>query len=59
MLEFWFLFPLGVLIGTAGMSSGVSGSNFWIPVYLLWFALEPRTAFWIALLTMLFGFGVL
>ncbi len=57
MLEYWFLFPLGVLIGTAGMSSGVSGSNFWIPVYLLWFALEPRTAFWIALLTMLFGFG--
>lgn len=39
------------------MSSGVSGSNFWIPVYLLWLGLEPRVAFWVSLLSMLFGFG--
>ncbi len=57
MLEYWFLFPVGVLIGSIAMSSGVSGSNFWIPVYLLWLALEQRVAFWIALVTMLFGFG--
>lgn len=57
MLEFWFLLPLGILIAILGMSSGIEGSNFWIPVYLLWLALEPRVAFWVSLLTMLFGFG--
>ena len=57
MFEFWFLLPVGILIALLGMSSGIEGSNFWIPVYLLWLALEPRTAFWVSLLTMLFGFG--
>lgn len=56
-MEYWFLFPTGVLIAALGMSSGVSGSNFWIPVYLLWMQLEPRVAFWTSLLTMFFGFG--
>ena len=56
-MEFWYLFPTGVVIAALGMSSGVSGSNFWIPVYLLWMQLEPRVAFWTSLLTMLFGFG--
>jgi len=56
-LEYWFLFPTGILVATLSMSSGIAGSNFWIPVYLLWLALEPRVAFWVSLLTMLFGFG--
>lgn len=57
MLEYWFLFPVGIAIGALAMSAGVAGSNFWIPVYLLWLGLEPRLAFWVSLLTMLFGFG--
>jgi hypothetical protein len=56
-MEFWFLFPTGVLIATLAMSSGIAGSNFWALVYLLGLALEPRVAFWMSLLTMLFGFG--
>ena len=56
-MEFWFLFPVGLLVATISMSSGIAGSNFWIPIYLLWLALEPRVAFWVSLLTMLFGFG--
>ena len=39
------------------MSAGVAGSNFWIPIYALVLGLDPRVAFWCALLTMLFGFG--
>ena len=39
------------------MSAGVAGSNFWIPIYALALGLDPRVAFWCALLTMLFGFG--
>ncbi len=56
-MEYWFLLPLGALLAALGMSSGISGSNFWIPVYLLWLGLEPKVAFWVSLLTMLFGFG--
>lgn len=57
MLEHWYLFPAGVAIAVCAMSSGISGSNFWTPVYLLAMGLEPRVAFWTSLLTMLFGFG--
>ncbi len=52
-----FLFPVGLLIATVAMSSGVSGSNFWLAIFFLWLRLEPRTAFWVSLVTMLCGFG--
>jgi uncharacterized membrane protein YfcA len=55
--ELWFLFPAGILIGILGMSSGISGSNFWIPVYMIWIGIKPKVGFWLALLTMIFGFG--
>lgn len=57
MLEFWFLFPVGVAVAICAMSSGIGGSSFWTPIYLLWMGLEPKVAFWVSLLTMLFGFG--
>ena len=39
------------------MSAGVSGATLWVPVYLLWLRLDAPVAFWLGLLTMLFGFG--
>ena len=57
MLEYWYLFPAGIAIAVCAMSTGIAGSNFWTPVYLLWMGLEPKVAFWVSLLTMLFGFG--
>ncbi len=39
------------------MSAGVSGATLWVPVYLLWLKLDAQVAFWLGLLTMLFGFG--
>jgi uncharacterized membrane protein YfcA len=39
------------------MSAGISGSNFWIPIYFIWLGIDAKTSFWLALLTMLFGFG--
>ena len=57
MFEYWFLFPVGVALAICAMSSSISGSNFWTPVYLIWLQLEPKVAFWVSLLTMLFGFG--
>lgn len=55
--QLWFLFPLGIVVACLGMSSGVSGSNFWIPIYMVWLRIEPSIGFWLSLLTMLFGFG--
>lgn len=57
LFEYWFLFPVGIVIAVCAMSSSLSGSNFWTPVYLLFMQLPPKVAFWVSLLTMLFGFG--
>ncbi|HIA13497.1 MAG TPA: sulfite exporter TauE/SafE family protein [Nitrospirales bacterium] len=55
--ELWFLFPLGIGLAILAISSGINGSNFWIPVYVIWLGFDAKTAFWLALLTMIFGFG--
>lgn len=55
MFEFWYLLPLGLAIATVAVSAGISGSNFWLPLFLLLLALPPRLAFWLALTTMVFG----
>ena len=54
---YWYLFPVSILIAILAISAGISGSNFWIPVYLIWLKIDPKTGFWLALLTMVFGFG--
>jgi uncharacterized membrane protein YfcA len=54
---YWYLFPVSIIIAILAMSAGISGTNFWIPVYLIWLKIEPKTGFWLALLTMVFGFG--
>ncbi len=56
-LTYWYLFPIGVVISILSMSAGISGANFWIPVYLFFIELNPKIVFWLALITMLFGFG--
>ena len=39
------------------MATGVSGANFWAPVYLLWLRLDPQLGFWLSLVSMIFGFS--
>jgi len=39
--QYWYLFPIGILIATLYNSTGISGANFWIPVYILWLAVDP------------------
>jgi uncharacterized protein len=55
--KYLFLFPFGIVVSIVAMSSGISGSNFWVPLNVIVLNLEPRTSFWLALFTMLFGFG--
>lgn len=56
-MTYWYLFPAGIIIAALAMSAGISGANFWIPVYLFFVDVDAYTCFWLALLTMVFGFG--
>jgi uncharacterized membrane protein YfcA len=57
ILTYFYLLPLGIVVAILATSAGISGSNFWIPIYILLLGIDPKTSFWLALLTMLFGFG--
>jgi len=54
-ISFWYLLPLGIIIATLYTSTGISGANFWLPVYILWLKVEPLVGFWLSLVSMLFG----
>ncbi len=54
-IPYWYLLPVGIVIATLYTSTGISGANFWAPVFFMWLRLEPRVAFWLALVAMLFG----
>lgn len=56
-LSLWFLFPLAIIIAIFAMATGVSGANFWAPIYLLWLQLDPHVGFWLSLISMIFGFS--
>ena len=47
-ITYWYLFPIGIIIATLSMSAGISGANFWIPVYLFLIKLDPLISFWLA-----------
>ncbi|MBF0179851.1 MAG: sulfite exporter TauE/SafE family protein [Magnetococcales bacterium] len=55
--QYVWLFPAGIAIAIIAMSAGISGANFWTPVYLVVLGLDTRVSFWLAMFTMLFGFG--
>lgn len=55
-LEFWYLFPLSILIATIAMSSGVGGAVFFSPLFILALRLDPTVAIGTALATEFFGF---
>jgi len=54
--EFWYLFPIAIVIATVAMSSGVGGAVFFSPLFMLGLQLNPRVAIGAALATELFGF---
>lgn len=56
-LEYWFLFPLSILIATIAMASGIGGAVFFSPLFIIWLKLDPAVAVGTALTTELFGFS--
>jgi len=55
--EFWYLFPVSILIATVAMGSGIGGAVFFSPLFMLALKLDPRIAIGAALVTELFGFS--
>lgn len=56
-LEFWFMFPVSILIATIAMASGVEGATFFAPFFLLALRLPPDIAIGTGLITEVFGFA--
>ncbi|MFB6232324.1 MAG: sulfite exporter TauE/SafE family protein [Salinibacter sp.] len=56
-LEFWYMLPVGILIATVAMASGVGGATFFSPLFILGLGLSPDLAIGSGLIVEVFGFG--
>ena len=56
-LEYWFMFPIAVLVATIAMASGVGGATFFAPIFMLGLGLPPEVAIGTGLFTEVFGFA--
>ncbi len=54
--QYWYMFPVAVLVATTAMASGVGGATFFSPIFILLLRLEPGVAIGTALITEVFGF---
>ncbi len=43
-LEYWYMFPISIIIATIAMASGVEGATFFTPLFILAFRLSPEIA---------------
>jgi len=55
-LEFWYMLPIGIVIATIAMGSGVGGT-FFSPLFILGLGLSPQLAVGSGLIVEVFGFG--
>ena len=56
-VEYWYLFPISILIATIAMASGIGGAVFFSPLFMVVLKLDPAVAIGTALMTELFGFS--
>lgn len=56
-LQYWFMLPIGIVIATTAMASGVGGATFFSPFFILALGLPPEVAIATGLITEVFGFG--
>jgi len=55
--EFWFMLPVGIVIATVAMASGVGGATFFSPLFILGLGLSPELAIGSGLVVEVFGFS--
>jgi hypothetical protein len=56
-LEYWFMFPVAVIVATTAMASGIGGATFFAPIFLLGLGLSTEVAIGTGLITEVFGFA--
>lgn len=56
-LEYWFMFPISVLIATIAMASGVEGATFFTPLFIIGLGLPTEVAVGTGIITEVFGFS--
>ncbi len=56
-LEFWYMLPVGIVIATVAMASGVGGATFFSPLFILGLGLPPELAVGSGLVVEVFGFS--
>lgn len=55
--EYWYMFPISILVATTAMASGVGGATFFAPIFILGLRLPPEVAIGTGLITEVFGFA--
>ncbi|MEA3336291.1 MAG: sulfite exporter TauE/SafE family protein [Chloroflexota bacterium] len=55
-LQYWYLFPVAILVATIAMASGVGGATFFTPIFILGLGLPAEVAIGVGLITEVFGF---
>ena len=56
-LQYWYMFPIAILIATIAMASGVGGATFFSPLFILAVGLPPEVTIGTGLITEVFGFA--
>jgi uncharacterized membrane protein YfcA len=56
-LEFWWLFPVAIVIAATANGAGIGGATFFSPLFVIVLGLDPVIAIGAALLTEVFGFA--
>jgi len=56
MIEYWFMLPVGIIIATIAMMSGIGGALLFSPFFILVLKLDPITAIATGLAIEMFGF---
>ncbi len=55
--QYWYMFPVSILVATVAMASGVGGATFFAPIFILGLRLSPEVAIGTGLITEVFGFA--
>ncbi len=55
-LNYWFMFPIAVVVAAVANGAGIGGATFFSPLFILALGLEPEVAIGTALITEIFGF---
>ncbi|MFQ5460722.1 MAG: sulfite exporter TauE/SafE family protein, partial [Anaerolineae bacterium] len=56
-LQYWYMFPISIVIATVAMAAGIGGATFFAPLFVLGLGLSPEVAIGTGLITEVFGFA--